>query len=220
MSEDAGTGAEGTPAAEGGAEAGEISPPAANTWWQFESQDQAEKWANDLVTKRLSRERKTKLDPLQQERDTLKAELDRLKPLEDATKTDFQRLEEKLNNTTSELDQLRQYRAQQERTNLVRQVADEVGIPANFLARVRGDDEDSIRQDAQDLLNALSEGGSTPGKKTPPAKAPKESGNNGGGSVASGGGSSSEESDDVMIKTILEQAQKERRNGGLKATRR
>lgn len=223
MSDDAGAGAEGTTAPEGGAEgaeAGEITGPEGQNWWQFGSKTDAEEWANNLVTKRLSRERKTKLDPIAQERDTLRAEVERLKPLEDATKTDFQRLEEKLNSQASELEQLRGYRSQQERTNLVRSIAEELGLPSHFTPRVRGDNEDAIREDVQDLLNVLSEGGSNTGKKTPPSKAPKPE-NSGGGSVSSGGGSSSDTtSDDDLIKSIVEQTNQERRNGGLLVTRR
>ena len=66
--EDSGTGAEATPnGPEGseGAETGEITPPTANNWWQFESKEAASEWGNKLVQDRLTRERKTKLDPLQ-----------------------------------------------------------------------------------------------------------------------------------------------------------
>lgn len=229
MSEDAGTGAEGTEGAaqgaaegaENGSEAGDLSGPAANTWWQFPDQSAAEKWANDLVTKRLSRERKTKLDPVLQERDTLKAELDQLRPLKEATQTDAERWESKFQQVNSELEQLRSYRSQQERSNLVRQIADEVGLPASFHSRIRGDDEDSIREDAQDLLNVLSEGGSNTGtKKAPPQKAPKPE-SKGGGSVSSGGGGKADEpSDDELAKDIISAVSKQRRTGGLVAVRR
>lgn len=223
MSEDAGTGAEGTPegAADGGAESGDITPPAANQWWQFTDQAAAESWANDLVTKRIARHKKTAVDPVVQERDTLKAEVEQLRPLREATQTDTERWESKLNAQTQQIDELLAYRSKNERDNLVRQIAGEEGLPASFLGRVSGDDEDAIREDIKSVLDALSEGGfNNTGKKTPPQKNPKPAGN-GGGSVGSGGGSDSDEPDDAaQVASILEAAKKQRGFGGLVTPRR
>lgn len=223
MSEDAGTGAE---VAEGGAaeggDASEITAPAAaNDWWQFGSKADAESWANDLVTKRLARQKKTQLDPVVTERDTLRTEVEQLRPLREATQTDTERWESKFNAQAEELNTLRDYQAQNERNNLVRNIADEMGLPASFLNRVSGSDEDAIREDIQSVLDALSEGGfNNTGKKTPPQKNPKPAGN-GGGSVGSGGGSDSDEPDDVnLTKSILEEAKKQRAFGGLVTSRR
>lgn len=200
---------------EGGAEGGEAE--GSQDWWQFGSKADAEKWGNDLVSKRLQRERKSKLDPIVQERDTLKAELERI---QGATKTDAQRREDELKSIKDELAEHRSYRAQQERNNLVRSIADEEGLPASFLSRVRGDDEDAIRDDIKDLLNVLSEGGSnTSTKKTPTTKAPKAK-SGGGDSVSSGGGSSSDVSDDALAESILKEVEAQRKNGGLLVTRR
>lgn len=222
MAEAAGSGAEGAPeGSEGGAEAGEITPPAANTWWQFENQEQAESWANDLVTKRLTRERKTKLDPIVQERDTLKAELETLRPLKEATQTDAERWQDQLATLTAQNQELLSYKQETSRANLVRQIAEEVGLPASLVSHINGDDEDAIRGNATDLLNALSEGGLNPGgKKTPPLKGPKPE-NDGGGSFSPGGGGNSDEpSEAELIKSIKDEVAAQRRNGGLKVARR
>lgn len=200
-------------------DAGDITPPASNTWWQFDSQTDAEKWANDLVTKRLSRHKKTSVDPVVEERDTLKAELERLRPLEDATKTDSERFEAEKARITAENVELRAFKAESVRTELVRSIADAEGLPASFIGRVGGSDEVEIREDIQDLLNALSEGGSNTGKKKPPAKAPKANDGAGDGSVSSGGGGNSDEPTDAdLAKSILDEAKAQRKNGGLRST--
>jgi hypothetical protein len=223
MADETGTGAESAPegaAAEGG-EAGDITaPPASNTWWQFGTQGDAESWANELVTKRLARQKKSQLDPVVQERDTLRAQVQELLPLKEATQTDTERWESKFNAQAEELNSLRESQSKSQRDNLVRQIADEEGLPASFLARVSGGDEDEIREDIKSVLNALSEGGFNPGKKTPATKNPKPAGS-GGGSVGSGGGSDTDEPDDeALTKSILEQARRQRKFGGLVTTRR
>lgn len=152
----------------------DITPPAKNDeWWKFESKDAVAEWGNKLVEKRLARHNEKVVNPLTQERDTLKAEVERLRPLDEATKTDSQRWEAEKATLNSELETLRSYKSTNERLNLVRDIAAEEGLPAAFVNRVTGDDEDAIREDVKDLLNALSEGGST-GKVTPKQKAPKE----------------------------------------------
>lgn len=206
---------------QGGAADDAISAPqASNNWWQFESKDDAEKWANDLITKRLSRHKKSVVDPIEQERDTLRAELEQLRPLKEATQTDTERWEAKLQAATAELDSLRQFKAETTHREMVRNIAEELGLPAKFISRVRGDDEDAIREDITDLLNVLSEGGSTPGKKTPTPKAPKAPEDEGKKSgTPGGGGDDSAKTDEDLIKEILGQAAKDRANGGL-TTRR
>lgn len=196
-------------------EVGELPGPEANSWWQFGSKEDAEKWGNDLISKRLTRHKKAVVDPIEQERDTLKAEVERLRPLDDATKTEVQRLQDQVSNLTPELESLRAFKAQTARSELVRSIADELGIPAKFVSRIQGADEDEIRADATELLNVLSEGGSTPSKKVPPAKAPRAKSDD----TPAGGGGSDDESEEAMIADILGQVNKDRAQGGL-TTRR
>jgi hypothetical protein len=205
--------------AEDGADAGDITPPAANTWWQFDSKDAAEEWANNLVTKRLSRERKTKIEPLQQSHATLEAEVQRLKPFEEAAMTDAERREARDKETQSELEALRAFKAATERNHLVTSIAEEAGLDPKFLKFVNTDgDEESVRSQITDLLNALSESGSNTGKRTPKSKAPapKDGDENGGGTTASGGGGGNggDESDEALIASILEETAQIRKNGG------
>lgn len=203
-----------------GADAGDLTPPSANDWWTFDSKEAATEWGNKLVTDRLARMQKSKLDPLVQERDTLKAEVERLKPLEASTQTDAQRWESEKANLANELQQLRDFKASTERVNLARDIAEEIGLPARFASRISGDDEDAMRADAQELLDVLSEGGSNT-KKTPAQKAPKDPAAQGDAprKGQSGGGGSSEDSDEAMAASILDQIKQDRARGGL-TTRR
>lgn len=204
------TGPEGSEG-EGADDEGVSAPAASNDWWQFGSKADAETWANDLVSKRLSRHKKTTVDPIAAERDKLKAEVEELRPLREATQTDSERWESKFNAQAEELNSLRESHSKSERDNQVRTIADEMGLPSSFLSRVSGSDEDSIREDIKSVLDALSEGGFNTGKKTPAPKNPVPKGKSGGGSVGSGGGSDSDEpDDDSLSKSIIEAASKNR----------
>ncbi|WP_052585583.1 capsid assembly scaffolding protein Gp46 family protein [Mycobacteroides abscessus] len=203
-----------------GNDGADITPPAANNWWSFESKEAATEWGNKLVTDRLARDRKNKLDPLTAERDTLKAEVERLKQFEAAGQTDAQRWEAEKATLANELQQLREFKASTDRNNLAREIAEEIGLPVRFASRITGDDEDAMRADAQELLDVLSEGGSNT-KKTPAQKAPKDTAPQGDGprKGQSGGGGSSEDSDEAMTASILDQIKQDRERGGL-TTRR
>lgn len=201
-------------------ESEEITPPESNDWWQFASKDDATTWGNKLVTDRLTRFTKSKLDPIVTERDTLKSEVERLKPLEDATKTDIQKRDDKLAEITPELETLRKFKADTERTGVLTSIAAEEGLDPKFLALINTDgDEDEVRGKIKVLLDALSESGANTGKKTPTPKAPKETGKPAGKPSQGGGGGNEEESDDAMAASILEQIRKDRANGGLRARR-
>lgn len=212
----AGNAAPGDTNADGNENAG-VTAPEADSWWQFANKEAAEKWGNDLITKRLTRHTKTVVNPLETERDTLKAEVERLRPLEDAKKTDVQRFEDRLNAVLPELESLRDYKAQTTHSELVRSIAEELGLPVKFVSRVRGKDEDAIRDDISELLNVLSEDGPN-AKKVPPAKAPKESDKSDKKNQAGGGGQD-DESEESLIADILGQVTKDRARGGL-TTRR
>lgn len=202
------------------ADGGDVVAPEANNWWQFANKDDAVKWGNDLIAKRLTRHKNTVVDPIERERDTLKAEVERLQPYETATKTEAERREAADAARQKQLDDLLAYKAQTEHSNLVRSVADELGLPASFVPRVRGKDEAEVRADITDLLDALSEGGLN-AKKVPPAKAPKETEKPGSKkNLSSGGGGTEDESDDdSVIAEILGQVSQDRSKGGL-TTRR
>lgn len=191
-----------------GTEHEEITAPESGGWWQFKSKDDAAAWANDIVEKRLARERK-KYDPVLQERDTLKAEIEELRPLKEATLTDSQRWESEKSALTSELEELRAFRQNAERTNLVREIAEEKGLPAKLVKWVSGDDADSITQSVEELLNDLSEVGQT--VKKPAQRKPKESDGDEPGKkgYASGGGGND---DGFSTEAVLQKMREHRAN--------
>lgn len=176
-----------------------------SAWWRDASKEDITSFVNDKVQKRLARE-KAKYDPILAERDTLKAEVERLKPLEDANKTDIQRWEEERANLAKELEEHRAYRAQQERTNLVREIADEKGLPARFINRVQGDDADSITADIEDLLTVINDG-----KPTKPAsRKPVDPDEKPGGKGYGGGGSKSDTDDKAVVDNVIKKFREQR----------
>lgn len=186
-------------------EESDTSGPSAKEWWNFETKDAAVEWMNDKIQKRLSRE-KSKYDPIVNERDTLKAEVDRLRPLEDATKTDSQRWESERENLTKELDQLRQFQRKAERDNLVREIAEDKGLPTRFLARIQGEDAESITADIEDFLNVYNDG--KPPK--PASRKPVETEDK--PARGYGGGGSKDETDDKEIVQNVVKLAREQRN--------
>lgn len=202
---------------EGGEEQGEIEAPAANNWWQFSDKEAAEAWANNLVTKRLTRDRKSNLEPLQQTNATLEAELERLRPLAEKAMTADEKREAEFAAAQQELEELRQFKTQAARTATINEVAAEVGLPASLRSFITADgtDADAVREQATTLLNAMSDGGSNTGKRTPTPKAPKGDEVPAGGQASSGGGGNNgEPSDEEMVQRILAKTAEIRKNGG------
>lgn len=161
----------------------EITPPAGKNWWQFQNQEEAVEWANEKIQKRLAREKK-KVDPLLEDHAKLKARVQELEPFEQATKSDSERWEAERASLAKELEDLRSYRNQSERTNLVREIADEKGLPARFITRVQGEDADSITADIDDLMTVLNDGKQPkPATRKPqdPDATPSSKGYSGGG---------------------------------------
>lgn len=210
MSEEAGiSGAEDTTVADGGADSGDdfAAPPMSSDWWKFDSKDKAEEWANNLVTKRLARERK-KYDPIIEEHGKLKAEVEELRPLKAATQTDAERWEAEKQQLARELDELKQFQQARQRDDLVREIAEEKGLPARFVGRIKGNDAEEIAADIDDLLNVLSlEDGKTT-KKKPTSQKPKatdEDESSGRGYSGAGGGDDDEEiTADAILKRLAE----------------
>lgn len=187
------------------AEETDLTPPAKKSWWQFESQEEAQEWANDKIQKRLARE-KSKFDPIVNERDTLKARVAELEPLEDSKKTDTQRWETERETLNKELEDLRAFQKQTQRDNLVREIAEDKGLPAKFFTRVRGDDSDAITADIEDLLNVINDGKPTkPASRKPIEQDEKTT------SKAYGGGGSKDETDDkAIVQNVVKKARENR----------
>lgn len=206
------TGSEGVaPEADSVVDSGEdfSPPPAGMDWWKFDSRDRAEEWANNMVTKRLARERK-KYDPIVEEHGKLKSEVEELRPLRAATQTDSERWEAKIQEVTQELDQLRSFRSARERDDLVREIAEDKGLPPRFTNRIKGTDAEEIAADIDDLLNVLSIEDGRATKKKPASLKPKsteddESSSGGRGYSGAGGGDDDEEiTADVVMKKLQE----------------
>jgi membrane protein involved in colicin uptake len=212
MSEDVAVGAEDT---SGSVESGasEVAddftpPPASSNWWKFDSKDTAEEWANNLVTKRLARERK-KYDPILEEHGKLKAEVEELRPLKSATQTDAERWEAERLQFSKELDELKAFRESRERDDLVRDLAEEKGLPPRFASRIKGTDAEAIAADIDDLLNVLSVEDGRATKKKPASLKPKSTEDDdspsGRGYSGAGGGDDDEEiTADVVMKRLQE----------------
>lgn len=210
MSEEAGmAGSDDHTAVDGGVDSGDdfVSPPTASDWWKFESKEGAEEWANNLVTKRLARERK-KYDPILEEHGKLKAEVEELRPLKAATQTDAERWEAEKQQLARELEELKLFQQARQRDDLVREIAEEKGLPSRFVSRIKGNDAEEIAADIDDLLNVLSlEDGKTT-KKKPASQKPKaadEDESSGRGYGGAGGGDDDEEiTADAILKRLAE----------------
>lgn len=195
------------PDAEVNADNGDITPPEAKKWWKFNDQDDAVAWVNEKVQKRLARE-KAKYDPIIAERDILKTRVEELEPLEKATQTDTQRWESERTFLTTELEELRQFRTQQERNNLVRELADEKGLPTRFISRVHGDDAESITADIDDLMTVINDGKPTKPASRKPVDPEEEPGSKGYG----GGGSKTDTDDKAVVANVVKKFRENRHN--------
>ena len=183
-------------------------PPSSSDWWKFDSKDRAEEWANNLVTKRLARERK-KYDPILEEHGKLKSEVEELRPLRAATQTDSERWEAKLNEVTQELENLRSFKSARERDDLVREIAEEKGLPSRFTSRIKGTDAEEIAADIEDLLNVLSLEDGKATRKKPASRKPQEAEDDEspsarGYSGAGGGDDDEEITADAVLKRLQE----------------
>ncbi len=119
-----------------------------------------------------------------------------------------------------QIAELLAFKQNTERETMIRNLADEVGLDAKFLKFVVTDgDEDTVRTNMSDLLDALSESG-THTKQAPKPKAPRESDKDEANFLRPGGGGpDDDDSDDAIAASILEEIRKDRKNGGL-TTRR
>lgn len=183
----------------------DITPPEASGWWKFDSKDSAVEWVNDKVQKRLARE-KSKYDPIVEEHAKLKSRVAELEPFEQATQTDSKRWESERATLTSELEQLRDFQTNAQRENLVREIADEKGLPTRFISRVHGNDAESITADIEDLLNVLGDGKAT---RQPASRQPKSADGKPPAKGQAGGGSDEDSIDaDAIMKRLRD------KNGG------
>lgn len=85
----------------------------------------------------------------------LKTLQSQLEELQDAGKSDAEKLKRKLEREQSEREALQAELAARDRALLVREVADEVGLPTRLAARVQGEDRDAMLADARELMGLV-----------------------------------------------------------------
>lgn len=150
----------------------------------FASKADFVKHVNGIVKKRLDRETK-KYAPIVAERDTLK---ERVAELSGADK-DKSAAEKQIEALSKQVTELLAAQATTQRNELVRTIAKDHGLPDEFLPRVQGDDEDSITEDVEQLVELLKiDGKPAPKVTTPKTTTPKgKDGKGGKGSDGKGG---------------------------------
>lgn len=85
----------------------------------------------------------------------VKALQSQLDELQDAGKSDVEKLQRKAERAAQEAEQLRAEIASRDRALLLREVADEVGLPARLVSRVQGADREAMLADARELMELV-----------------------------------------------------------------
>ena len=168
----------------------------------FKSQAELDK----VIQERVGREKK-KATALQETNDKLSARVQELEPLEVATQTDTQRWEKEKKQLVERNAELEAYYSNNERANLVREIATAKGLPDGFLNRVSGDTPEDIEADVDSLLETLN--GSV--KATKPAATTKPREDKTKSTKASHGGG---DSDDDSLPPISDLAMAMRKGAG------
>lgn len=129
---------------------------------------------DNAVKRRISREAKK-----YEGYDDFKAKAEAFEKLEAEKGSDIEKLTRRAEKAETALAGIQDKLTKAERLELVRDIADELGLPKKLVKRVTGDSEEDIRADIEDLLEGLpskkgdpDEGGSK--KKEPPSQAPKQ----------------------------------------------
>ena len=121
------------------------------------------------VQKRIERERGKFKDY-----DDLKAKADQLDKLEDEKGSDVEKANRRAEQAEKSLEELQTTLAKRDREDLVREIGDELGLPAKLRGRVQGDDDKAIRADIAELLDGLPKVDKPAEKSGPPTNSPKE----------------------------------------------
>ena len=160
----------------------------------FESRDAFVKHVNTIVKKRLQRNEQ-KYAPIVAERDTLKTRVAEL----EGSDQKASEADQKITNLTKQVEELLKYQATTQRNELVRNIAKEHGLPDEFIARVKGDDEDSITEDVEELVALLKIDGKPPTRVTKSTKPAGKDGKGGKGSDGKGGAEDDAKNDPAKI---------------------
>lgn len=108
-----------------------------------------------------------------------KAKAEQFDQLEAEKGSDIEKLTRRAEKAERDFADLQSKLAAAERSSMVRDIADELGLPKALIKRVQGDNEDDIRADIEDLLQGLPSTTKEKGdekddsKKEPPSQQPK-----------------------------------------------
>ena len=144
------------------------------------------------VQKRLDRERAKFKDY-----DDLKAKAEQFDQLEAEKGSDVEKANRRAEKAEKDLAELQKAIAKRDRDDLVREIGDELGLPAKLRGRVQGDDDKTIRADIEELLEGLPKPDKPAEKQGPPSGSPKEK-----VKLANQGGEPPELSSDDIVKSI------------------
>lgn len=110
-----------------------------------------------------------------------KAKAAKYEELEAQQGSDIEKLTRRAEKAERERDEFKAKVSKSERLEMVRDIADELGLPKKLVSRVQGDDEEAIRADIADLLDGLPAPSTDAGpdeqdasnKGRPPTRTPK-----------------------------------------------
>lgn len=111
--------------------------------------------------------------------DDLKAKAEQFDKLEAERGTDIEKLTRRAEKAEAELAAAAERLSKADRMELIRDIADDLGLPKKLVKRVQGSTEEEIRADIEDLLDGLPSGDSKKsskdeaGDKKPPSQTPK-----------------------------------------------
>lgn len=106
----------------------------------------------------------------------LKAANTKLQQIEDADKTDLEKALSRINELEAANGTLTGDLAQRDRTILRLNTGIDEGLPKNLIARLQGDDEESIKADAASLRELIPDNTPSPFPKADPSQGPKATG--------------------------------------------
>ena len=144
------------------------------------------------MQKRIDRERAKFKDY-----DDLKTKATEFDKLEAEKGSDIEKITRRAEQAEKSLQQLQADIAKRDRADLVREIGDELGLPAKLRGRVQGDDDKTIRADIEDLLEGLPKQEKPADKQGPPSGGPKEK-----VKLSNQGGEPPELSSDDIVKSI------------------
>lgn len=135
---------------------------------------------DELVRNRLDRLEKKHARELSKYEgfEDIKAKAEKFDAFEAEQGTEIEKLTRRIEKAERERDEFKTKIAKSERNEMVRDIADELGLPKALVKRVQGDTEDDIRADIADLMQGLpspkkNDDEDAPKDKEPPSRAPK-----------------------------------------------